>query len=527
MDNPPMPLMLVESPERISFCHLLETPLSPSSSSIMNVGLPQAILALMLHLLSLEEVMRAYDPKGVYFVRQNLPQDVMCDFSRDEENVRHVKEHHSEIARETLGKAAKMKFHATGLGNTPLLMVNHKEKVKRVKELYDQCAIPCSSNEPSSDMAGQEEEEMHASRSTWMVREGREASTVEASDPVLSADYSVLSSTALKARVVSLEKQRFDALIRAFKAKEAQTKAEKSKNASEKQLQAKKDEFKALKKKHKDEIRHLQRKHKAALKKAEDRGFKKGKRCQLDLMKEALAFFDAEFRFEDFVPSLEYIENDRKKSVEAAVRLVRLEAEQFASQSKDDKPLDAQNVLQTSLLFGEYENVDGYFNKQGTACCVNWHGGGSTMAQSIVPHHVIRMPEMSSTDAELVQLLMEQASWKPSHTSLSNSALDIRYPLIGRKRPFPVLEHIIVPDFIQAMLGQFLVVGRETANLQTLEIGVTVRRTEIVMAGNGGGGFHGGRANFAAGSPNLGFSGLGVEELGGRRGGAGGQSWRT
>lgn len=67
----------------------------------------------------------------------------------------------------------------TGLGNTPLLMVNHKEKVKRVKELYDQCAIPCPSNEPSSEMAGQEEEDMLASWSTWMVREGREASTVE------------------------------------------------------------------------------------------------------------------------------------------------------------------------------------------------------------------------------------------------------------------------------------------------------------------------------------------------------------
>lgn len=96
--------------------------------------------------------------------------------------------------------------------------------------------------------------------------------------------------------MVSLEKQRLDALIRAFKAKEAQIKAEKSKNASEKQLQAKKDDFKALKKKHKDEIKHLQRKHKAALKKAEDWGFKKGKRYQLDLMNEALTFFDAEFR---------------------------------------------------------------------------------------------------------------------------------------------------------------------------------------------------------------------------------------
>lgn len=65
-------------------------------------------------------------------------------------------------------------------------MVNHKEKVKQVKELYDQCAITCRSNELSSKMAGQEEEDMHASRSTWLVREGREASTVEAPDPVLA-----------------------------------------------------------------------------------------------------------------------------------------------------------------------------------------------------------------------------------------------------------------------------------------------------------------------------------------------------
>lgn len=57
------------------------------------------------------------------FSEANLPQDVMCDFSRDEENVRHVKEHHSEIARETFGKAAKMNFHAVSGFECPSVLL--------------------------------------------------------------------------------------------------------------------------------------------------------------------------------------------------------------------------------------------------------------------------------------------------------------------------------------------------------------------------------------------------------------------
>lgn len=132
--------------------------------------------------------------------------------------------------------------------------------------------------------------------------------------------------------MASLEKQRFDALKRALKAEEAKLKAEKYEGQSKKKLHEKKNEIKALKREHNDEIKKLKRERRAALKKAEDQSFKQGREYQLDLMKEALAFFDAEFKFHEFAPSLEYIEDERRKSLEAAAQQVRTEAKQSASQ---------------------------------------------------------------------------------------------------------------------------------------------------------------------------------------------------
>ncbi|KAL2900808.1 putative RNA-binding protein 46 [Bienertia sinuspersici] len=62
--------------------------------------------------------------------------------------------------------------------------------------------------------------------------------------------------------------------------------------------------------------------------------------------------------------------------------------------------------------------------------------------QPSVPHYGIQIPMASSTNVELVQLLREQASWRPTHASLSNSPMGIHYsnPLSGRKRQFTVLE---------------------------------------------------------------------------------------
>ncbi|KAJ8422174.1 hypothetical protein Cgig2_025792 [Carnegiea gigantea] len=40
----------------------------------------------------------------------------------------------------------------------------------------------------------------------------------------------------------------------------------------------------------------------------------------------------------------------------------------------------------------------------------------------------------------------------------------------------------------------------------------------MMMAGNGGGGYQGGSSNFAARTPELGFSGLGMDDSGGKRG---------
>lgn len=62
--------------------------------------------------------------------------------------------------------------------------------------------------------------------------------------------------------------------------------------------------------------------------------------------------------------------------------------------------------------------------------------------QPNVPHYGIQIPEMSSTNVELVRLLREQASGRPPHASLRNSPMDVHYssPLSGRKRQFSLLE---------------------------------------------------------------------------------------
>ncbi|XP_021721258.1 heterogeneous nuclear ribonucleoprotein R-like [Chenopodium quinoa] len=60
-----------------------------------------------------------------------------------------------------------------------------------------------------------------------------------------------------------------------------------------------------------------------------------------------------------------------------------------------------------------------------------------------VPRHGIQVPDMSSTNVELVQLLREQASWRSPHASLSSRPMDLRYSnpsLSGRKRQYPEME---------------------------------------------------------------------------------------
>lgn len=63
-------------------------------------------------------------------------------------------------------------------------------------------------------------------------------------------------------------------------------------------------------------------------------------------------------------------------------------------------------------------------------------------AHPIVPRYDMQIAQRSSTNSELVHLLREQASWRPSHASLSNSPMNLHYSnsYAGRKRQFSMLE---------------------------------------------------------------------------------------